>query len=101
MSTGPIEVEKELGLTYVPFDELLQSRLRFHPRTLDGVTHHLIGERELKLMKKTAYSSTRPGGRLWMRRPWSKPCREEIAGAGVTSSKMNRSWLLAQPSWTT
>ncbi|MDK2897237.1 MAG: glyoxylate reductase [Candidatus Atribacteria bacterium] len=50
------KVERELGATYHPLDELLTESdfVTLHlPLTPD--THHLIGEKELRLMKKEAY----------------------------------------------
>lgn len=52
----PAEVERKLGVEYRPLDELLKESdfVSLHvPLTKE--TYHLIGERELKLMKKTAY----------------------------------------------
>ena len=48
--------EQALGLTWVAFDELLATAdyVSLHAN-LSAQTRHLIGERELKLMKKTAY----------------------------------------------
>jgi glyoxylate reductase len=48
--------ESELGLTWVPFDELLATAdyVSLHA-VLNEKTHHLIGARELKLMKSTAF----------------------------------------------
>ncbi len=52
----PDELEKELQATYVALEELL-SRSDFVSihAPLTKSTYHLIGERELRLMKKTAY----------------------------------------------
>ncbi|MCD6444109.1 D-glycerate dehydrogenase [Candidatus Bathyarchaeota archaeon] len=52
----PAEVEQKLGVEYRPLDELLKESdfVSLHvPLTKN--TYHLIGERELRLMKKTAY----------------------------------------------
>jgi len=50
------KVERELGLTYVSFENLLKEAdyITIHVPLLPS-THHMIGERELKLMKPTAY----------------------------------------------
>jgi len=49
-------LEKELGIKYVSLDELLRESdfITCHVPLLPS-THHLIGERELKLMKRSAY----------------------------------------------
>jgi glyoxylate reductase len=51
-----VDEEKELGLTWVAFDELLATAdyVSLHA-TLSPKTHHLIGARELHLMKSTAF----------------------------------------------
>jgi glyoxylate reductase len=47
--------EREAGLTYMPFDQLLrQSDFVSIHSSLDKETHHQIGARELGLMKRTA-----------------------------------------------
>lgn len=79
------EVEKELGLTYVPFDELLQKAdyVSIHVPLMES-THHLIGERELKLMKKTAYLINSARGPIVDEKALVKALQEkEIAGAGL------------------
>ena len=79
------EVEKELGLTYVPFDELLQKAdyVSIHVPLMES-THHLISERELKLMKKTAYLINSARGPIVDEKALVKPLQEkEIAGAGL------------------
>jgi glyoxylate reductase len=49
------EVEQELGVQYAPFDELLaQADFVILMVPLTEATYHLIGARELALMKKTA-----------------------------------------------
>ena len=50
------EQEKELNATYVSLDELLKESdfVSLHPN-MTAETHHMIGEREFALMKKTAY----------------------------------------------
>lgn len=49
-------LEKELGIKYVPFKTLLKTAdfVSLHVPILPK-THHLIGEKELKMMKKTTY----------------------------------------------
>ena len=79
------EVEKELGPTYVPFDELLQKAdyVSIHVPLMES-THHLIGERELKLMKKTAYLINSARGPIVDEKALVKALQEkEIAGAGL------------------
>ena len=51
-----LELEKELGAEYVDLDYLLSNSdfVTLHV-PLTKATHHLIGERELKIMKPTAY----------------------------------------------
>jgi glyoxylate reductase len=51
----PAAEERELGLTWVSFDELLATAdyVSLHVK-LNAETHHLIGARELKLMKSSA-----------------------------------------------
>ena len=50
------DLEKSLGLEYKPLDELLKESdfVSLHVPLTRG-TYHMIGERELKLMKNTAY----------------------------------------------
>jgi glyoxylate reductase len=52
----PESVEREVGLTFVPFEQLLRESdfVSIHS-PLNGETHHQIGTRELGLMKKTAF----------------------------------------------
>ncbi|HEX7607032.1 MAG TPA: NAD(P)-dependent oxidoreductase, partial [Usitatibacter sp.] len=48
--------EREWGIAYAPFDELLaESDFVSVHAPLDAATHHLIGARELGLMKSTAF----------------------------------------------
>ncbi len=50
------DIEKELGVTYHPFPELLaQSDFVSLHVPLTRETYHLIGEKELKMMKKESY----------------------------------------------
>ncbi len=50
------KAEKELGIKYVPFKKLLRTSdfITIHVPLLPQ-THHFIGTKELKMMKKTAY----------------------------------------------
>ncbi len=52
----PAEDERELGLQWVPFDELFRKSdyVSVHA-ALSAATRHLVAERELGLMKPTAY----------------------------------------------
>lgn len=79
------DLEKELGIKYMGFDELL--------RDSDFVTLHiplipetsfLIGERELRLMKKTAYLINTSRGAVIDEKALCKALQESwIAGAGL------------------
>jgi glyoxylate reductase len=69
----------------VPFDELLQKAdyVSIHVPLMES-THHLIGERELKLMKKTAYLINSARGPIVDEKALVKALQEkEIAGAGL------------------
>jgi glyoxylate reductase len=52
----PETFERELGMTFVPLDELLQTSdfVSLHS-PLTAATRHQVGERELALMKRSAY----------------------------------------------
>jgi glyoxylate reductase len=52
----PETLEQELGMTFAPFDELLQTSdfVSLHS-PLTAETRHQVGERELALMKRSAY----------------------------------------------
>lgn len=79
------KLEKELGITYVPFDELLQKSdyVSIHVPLMES-THHFIGERELKLMKKSAYLINSARGPIVDEKALVKALKEkEIAGAGL------------------
>jgi glyoxylate reductase len=71
----PQSEEKEAGLEYVRFDELLAQSdfVSLHP-PLNEETRHMIGERELSLMKPTAFLINTARGAVAARR---------IAGAGL------------------
>jgi lactate dehydrogenase-like 2-hydroxyacid dehydrogenase len=51
----PPEVERQLGVTYLPLDELLRTAdvVTLHV-FLSGSSHHMIGERQLAMMKSSA-----------------------------------------------
>lgn len=56
MKRAPEEVEKELRAEFVSLEELLSTSDFISIHTpLTAQTHHLIGENELKMMKKRAY----------------------------------------------
>lgn len=79
------KLEKELGITYAPFDELLQKSdyVSIHVPLMES-THHFIGERELKLMKKSAYLINSARGPIVDEKALVKALKEkEIAGAGL------------------
>lgn len=79
------DLEKELGLEYKPLDELLSEAdyVTLHvPLTKE--THHMIGERELSLMKRTAYLINTSRGAVIDERALSKALKEKrIAGAAL------------------
>ncbi len=59
------QIENELGVQYAGFDRLLtESDFITAHVSLTPETYHLIGERELQKMKRTAVSSTHPEVRL-------------------------------------
>ena len=78
-------VEKELGVKYRSFDELLAESdyITLHVPLTDE-THHLIGEPELKKMKKTAYLINTSRGPVVDEKALAKALKEKwIAGAGL------------------
>jgi len=79
------ELERELGLEYKPLEELLKEAdyVTLHvPLTRE--THHLIGERELNLMKPTAYLINTSRGAVIDQKALYKALKERrIAGAAL------------------
>jgi glyoxylate reductase len=79
------EQEKELGATFVSLDELLKESdfVSLHPN-MTAETHHLIGERELNLMKPTAYIINTSRGPVIDEKALVKALMSgRIAGAGL------------------
>jgi len=77
--------EREAGLTYAPFDELLEESdfVSLHS-PLRPETRHQIGARELKLMKKTAYLINTARGPVIDEAALARALvRGQIAGAGL------------------
>jgi len=82
---APKEVEDELGAKFVSLDELLSSSdsVTIHTPLLPE-THHLIGEKELKKMKKTAYLINAARGPLVDEKALVQALQERwIAGAAL------------------
>jgi glyoxylate reductase len=78
-------LEREVGAKKVELDELLRESdfVTLHVPLLPS-THHLIGERELKLMKRTAYLINTSRGPVVDERALVEALRNgEIAGAGL------------------
>lgn len=79
------EEEKALGATYVSLDELLKESdfVSLHPN-MTPETHHMIGERELSLMKPTAYLINTSRGPVVDEKALARALKEKrIAGAGL------------------
>lgn len=79
------EAEKELGIKHVTLDELLKTSdfVTIHVPLLP-TTHHLIGERELNMMKPTAYLINTARGPVIDERALIKALQErKIAGAAL------------------
>ncbi len=79
------EIEKEVGAKKVELDELLRESdfVTLHVPLMPS-TRYLIGERELKLMKKTAYLINTSRGPVVDERALVEALRKgEIAGAGL------------------
>jgi glyoxylate reductase len=77
--------EKEAGLEYVPFDELLGQSdfVSLHP-PLNEQTRHMIGERELSLMKPTAFLINTARGAIVDEKALVRAlAARRIAGAGL------------------
>jgi glyoxylate reductase len=77
--------EREAGLSFVPFDELLRESdfVSIHS-PLNNETRHQIGARELRLMKKTAFLiNTARGAIVDEAALVHALARKQIAGAGL------------------
>ncbi len=77
--------QEELGIKTVPLEKVVSEAdlISLHC-SLDDSTRHLIGERELSLMKKDAVLVNTARGPLIDARALAKACREgRIAGAGI------------------
>ncbi len=79
------DVEKEFGLTFLPFEEVLkQSDFVSLHVLLSEKTRHLIGERELSVMKPTAYLINTSRGPVVDENALVKALTEKkIAGAAI------------------
>ncbi|MFY9761216.1 MAG: D-glycerate dehydrogenase [Xanthobacteraceae bacterium] len=81
----PEHEEREAGLTYVPFDELLRESdfVSLHS-PLNKETRHQIGARELRLMKKTAFLVNTARGPIIDEAALVRALQKgQIAGAGL------------------
>jgi glyoxylate reductase len=81
----PEELERELDMTYVPFDQLLQESdfVSLHS-PLRPETHHQIGKRELALMKPTAFLINTARGAIVDEAALVQALsKHQIAGAGL------------------
>lgn len=79
----PEEVERELGMTFVPFDELLQAS-DFVSLHSPITAHHQISARELSLMKPSAFLiNTARGPVVDEQALVAALQRRQIAGAGL------------------
>ncbi|HID55069.1 TPA: D-glycerate dehydrogenase [Candidatus Poribacteria bacterium] len=79
------EIEREVGAKKVELDELLRESdfVTLHVPLMPS-TRHLIGERELKLMKKTAYLINTSRGPVVDEKALVEALKEgDIAGAGL------------------
>ena len=81
----PEEVESKLGATWVELDELLQNADFVSVHTpLSAETRHLVGERELRLMKPTSYLINTSRGPVVDEEAVLRALQERwIAGAGL------------------
>jgi glyoxylate reductase len=81
----PESEEKEAGIQYVPYDQLLKESdfVSVHA-PLNEQTRHLVGERELNLMKPTAYLVNSSRGPIVDEKALVRALKERrIAGAGL------------------
>jgi glyoxylate reductase len=81
----PEAEERETGLIYVPYDQLL-AELDFVSvhAPLNAETRHLVGERELRLMKPTAFLVNTARGPVVDEKALVRALKERrIAGAGL------------------
>ena len=79
------ELEKELGISFLPFEDLLGTCdfISIHC-PLSPETRSLIGEKELKMMKKTAILINTSRGHVVDQKALARALKEEwIAGAGL------------------
>lgn len=81
----PGSEEREAGLTYVPYDQLLaESDFVSVHAPLNDSTRHLVGERELNLMKPTAFLVNSARGPVVDEKALVRALLEKrIAGAGL------------------
>jgi glyoxylate reductase len=81
----PESEEHEAGLTYVPYDQLLsESDFVSVHAPLTAETRHLVGERELNLMKRTAFLVNTSRGPIVDEKALVRALKEKrIAGAGL------------------
>jgi len=81
----PADDEQDFGLTYVPLDQLLAESdfVSLHP-PLNPQTRHLIGARELRLMKPTAFLINTARGPIVDEAALMRALEKKwIAGAGL------------------
>ena len=81
----PEAEEREAGLVYVPYDQLLaESDFVSVHAPLNAETRHLVGERELRLMKPTAFIVNTARGPIIDEKALVRVLSEKlIAGAGL------------------
>jgi glyoxylate reductase len=84
-SRKPESLEREFHLTYVPLDQLLaESDFVSIHSPLKPATHHQIGERELSLMKPTAFLINTARGAIVDEKALVKAlAKGKLAGAGL------------------
>ncbi len=91
-------LEKQYNARYFTFEELL--------RTADYIslnapytpeTYHMIGEKQLNMMKSTAiFINTGPGGVWWTKRLWLRRLEKKIWAAALDVLNTNR---ILFPNW--